>query len=122
MIGFRYIIGNQTIETINLTDIPDGVSYETFEVKINNEEIIQVPNEVALWKLRFILAQIGLENLVVDAMDKLPEPQKTAATYIWNYGNTIDRYSSTILFIQSVLQLTDEQVNNIYIQSNSLTL
>lgn len=83
---------------------------------------LNTPQEVALWKLRFVLAQMGLEQSVLDAMNQLQEPQKTAATYIWNYGNTIDRYSSTVMFIQSVLQLTDTQVNNIYIQANALTL
>ena len=88
------------------------------------EEYIEIntPNEVALWKLRFVLAQMGLEQNVLDAMNQLEEPQKTAASYIWNYGNAIDRYSSTVMFIQFVLGLTDTQVNNIYIQANGLTL
>ena len=82
----------------------------------------EVPAEVALWKLRFVLGQMELEDAVTTAISQLPEPQKSLATYIWNYGNSIDRHSNTIQFVQSVLGLTEMQVNNIYIQANGLTL
>jgi hypothetical protein len=82
----------------------------------------EVPAEVALWKLRFVLAQMSLEQSVLDAINRLDEPFKTAATYIWNYGNAIDRDSNTVAFVQTVLGLTDAQVDNIYIQANALTL
>lgn len=95
---------------------PSGLFSEEEETQLNT------PSEVALWKLRFILAQLNLEQSIVSAMELLPEPQKTAASYIWNYGNSIDRHSSTIEFIKNTLQLTDTEVNQIYIQANSLTL
>ena len=88
------------------------------------EESIQAntPFEVALWKLRFLLSQMNLEQSVSEALNTLPEPQKTAANYIWNYGNNIDRHSTTVQFLQSYLGLSDTQVNQIFIQSNSITL
>lgn len=88
------------------------------------EEVIQAntPSEVALWKLRFVLSQMNLEQSVSEALATLPEPQKTAANYIWNYGNAIDRHSATIEFLKSYLGLSDAQVNQIFIQSNSITL
>jgi hypothetical protein len=82
----------------------------------------EVPAEVALWKIRFVLGQMELEDAVTTAISQLPEPQKSLATYIWNYGNSIDRDSNTIQFVQSVLGLNEMQVNNIYIQANGLTL
>ena len=65
---------------------------------------------------------MSLEDSIINAMNQLSEPQRTAANYIWNYGNSIDRHSSTVQFIQNTLGLTDTQVNNIYIQANALTL
>ena len=82
----------------------------------------EVPNEVALWKLRFILSQMSLEQSVTDAINQLPEPQKTAATYIWNYGNAIDRYSSTVMFIQSHLQMSNSEVDSIFIQASEIVI
>lgn len=88
------------------------------------EEFIQAntPSEVALWKLRFVLSQMNLEQSVSEALNTLPEPQKTAANYIWNYGNAIDRHSATIEFLKSYLGLSDTEVNQIFIQSNLITL
>jgi hypothetical protein len=85
-------------------------------------EVVEVPIEVALWKIRFVLKQMGLEDIVTTAMSQLPEPQKTAADYIWNYGNAIDRHSNTVLFIQSALQMTDIEVDNIFISANGIVL
>jgi hypothetical protein len=105
----QFLIGGGTVEPSELFTLEEEISLNT-------------PSEVALWKLRFILSQMNLEQAVSDALNSLPEPQKTAANYIWNYGNTIDRHSSTIMFLQQQLGLTDTQVNEIFIQSNSITL
>lgn len=92
------------------------------EVNYEITDIYTGPEAVALWKLRFVLAQMNLEESITTAIDSLSEPQRTAATYIWNYGNDIDRHSSTVSFIQNALALTDSQVNAIYTQANSITL
>lgn len=103
--------------------LQSGGTVEPSEL-FTEEEVIQAntPLEVALWKLRFVLSQMNLEQSVSEALNTLPEPQKTAANYIWNYGNTIDRHSTTIAFLQAHLGLSDTQVNQIFIQSNSITL
>lgn len=97
----------------------DGV---VTEVDYEVTDVYTGPDSVALWKLRFVLSQMSLEDSITTAIDSLPEPQRTAATYIWNYGNDIDRFSSTVQFIQTALGLTEAQVNNIYTQANALTL
>jgi hypothetical protein len=38
MIKYRYTIGNQSIETLNLNDIPQGILYETIEFEIEVEQ------------------------------------------------------------------------------------
>lgn len=100
-----------------------GGTVEPSDLFTKEEEIaFNTPSEVALWKLRFVLSKMNLEQSVSDALNSLPEPQKTAANYTWNYGNAIDRHSSTVLFLQQQLGLTDTQVNEIFIQSNSISL
>lgn len=81
-----------------------------------------VPNDVALWKIRAVLANMGLEQSVVDAINALPNPPRIGALYIWNYGTSIERSSQTIGFIQLTLQLTDEQVDAIFINADAITL
>jgi hypothetical protein len=103
--------------------LQSGGTVEPSEL-FTEEEVIQAntPLEVALWKLRFVLSQMNLEQSVSEALNTLPDPQKTAANYIWNYGNSIDRHSSTIAFLQQSLGLSNIQVNQMFIQANSITL
>lgn len=120
-------VGNQTNVPINGNFVKfkfdgdnwvEGASAE----EINSNNISNLPLEVSLWKLRFVLSEMQLEDLITSAIEQLPEPHKKAATYIWNYGNSIDRFSSTISFIQDHLGLSENQVNEIFIQANSITL
>ena len=86
------------------------------------EDEYNTPVEVPLWKIRFVLNQMGLEEKVTSAINQLSEPKKSLATYIWNYGNTIDRNSPTILYLQNFLKLTNFEVNKIFINANNITL
>jgi hypothetical protein len=90
--------------------------------EIDEYNKVECPAEVALWKVRVVLKLMQLEDVVANALENLEEPTKTAALYIWNYGTAIDRDSQTIAFLQSVLQLTNEQVDEIFIQANALKL
>lgn len=119
---YTYTEGNTIIETTDINTIPEGVSYETIEREEVIEELIQVPQEVQLWRIRTILKLLDLEQTVENSLNSLSEPTKTAALYIWNYGTTVERYSNTVLFIQSTLQMTDAQVDDIFIQSQSIQL
>jgi hypothetical protein len=103
--------------------LQSGGTIDYSDLYIEEEAIeASTPTEVALWKLRFVLSQMNLEQSVSEALNTLPEPQKTAANYIWNYGNSIDRHSSTIAFLQQSLGLSNIQVNQMFIQANSITL
>lgn len=83
---------------------------------------ITVPFEVQLWRIRTVLKLMQLETQIESAIDAMPEPSKTAATYIWKYGTTVERASQTVLLLQSVLQLTDEQVDDLFIQADAILL
>ena len=80
------------------------------------------PYEVQLWRIRTVLKLMQLETQIESAIDAMPEPSKTAATYIWKFGTTVERASQTVLLLQSVLQLTDEQVDDLFIQANTILL
>ena len=44
MIKYRYTIGNQTIETLNLSDVPEGLSFETIDFEIEVEQEVTPPS------------------------------------------------------------------------------
>lgn len=80
------------------------------------------PKEVQLWRLRTILKLMNLIATIESALDQLDEPTQTAAKNVWNYGTTIERYSQTVLFIQSVTQMTDDQVDEIFQQAEAIQI
>lgn len=82
----------------------------------------EVPSEVQLWRIRTILKVSGMETAIETELNNLQEPQKTAALYIWNYGTTVERYSQTVLLLQSILGLTDAQTDDIFIQAQNISI
>jgi hypothetical protein len=44
MIKYKYTIGNTTIETLNLNDIPEGLSFETIDFEIEVEQEVMPPS------------------------------------------------------------------------------
>ena len=121
MIKYSYKIGDTTTETLDINSIPNGLEYETIEFEIN-QPIIEIPQEVQLWRVRTILKLSGLESNIETALNGLDEPMKTGALYVWNYGTTIERGSATVQLLQYVLGLTDTQVDDIFIQANAIQI
>ena len=100
---------------------------KTFYEGATEEEIAEyqqslVPQEVQLWKIRTVISLMGLKETIENVMNNLEEPTKSAALNIWNYGTAIDRNSQTVLMIQSILQMTEVEVDNIFIQANNIIL
>lgn len=85
-----------------------------------------VPKQVPLWCLRTIIKLMGLFEQVNQAIENMPSnteeeiQKKTAAREGWEYGNTVARYSYTTSFVQNALNLTDEQVNDIFINADKV--
>ena len=90
--------------------------------EINEANKAIVPFEVQLWRIRTVIKLLQLETQIESAIDTLPEPSKTAALYIWKFGTTVERASQTVLLLQSVLQLTDEQVDDLFLQAEAIVL
>jgi hypothetical protein len=82
----------------------------------------KTPAESQLWRVRTILKLMNLEATIESALNQLDEPTQTAAKNVWNYGTTIERYSQTVLFIQSVTQMTDDQVDEIFQQAEAIQI
>ena len=85
-------------------------------------EVVIVPQEVQLWRARVVLKLLGMEQVIEIALNSLEEPTKTGALYIWQFGTTVERNSQTVLLLQTVLGLTDSQVDDIFIQAEAIQL
>jgi hypothetical protein len=96
----------------------DGATPEEIEQAFKDK----TPAESQLWRVRTILNLMNLISTIESALDQLEEPNQTAAKNVWNYGTTIERYSQTVLFIQSVTQMTDDQVDEIFQQAEAIQI
>jgi len=134
VVGVTY--SNECLKTETLIDellqVDMVKPYFNFETKefyegATQEEIEQAfkdktPAESQLWRVRTILNLMNLVETIESALDKLEEPNQTAAKNVWNYGTTVERYSQTVLFIQSVTQMTDDQVDEIFQQAEAIVI
>jgi hypothetical protein len=126
----KYKISNgvTTIDFATFTDASNfilanpiwvGTPIIEYEEEIEQPDLI-VPNEVPTWRLRAVLALDSKETDVQNAIDTLPEPNKTIAQRAWDFGSNTERTSQTVAFIKGVLSLTDAQVDDYFIQANNL--
>jgi len=101
----------------------DKVFYDNAnQTQIDDSIKALVPNEVERWKIVAILQLTNNYQNIVDAINQLEEPTKTIALTHLENGESVVRTSQTVLFIQSVLQMTDEQVDEIFINANNINL
>ena len=124
--GFREVIqpefDKETQQRTNQLLLVKG-EFDYYTYLVEDKEIIKyIPVELPLWKLRVTLKMMDLISTIENIFNELPEPNKTAALAIWEYGNSVDRYSETVLFLQGQLNLTDEQVDEIFINSEKIIL
>lgn len=116
MIGYRYTIENTTIETLDLTTIPNGVDYETFEIQ-EQEEVIEVPQIITRRQFKIALAVLGKnENDILNGINQLTEPTRTIANISYTEAGTFERSNPELIFVgKTFLQMTDEQIDNVFI-------
>ena len=79
---------------------------------------LPVPEEVRADQLRISLALNGITNEVIySILESLEEPNKTVAKVKWEYTSTFHRENELLKGVQQALNLTDEQVDNIFINA-----
>jgi len=117
MIKYRYKINeNTTTETLNLSDIPDGLEYETIEFEIE-EDAIQVPQVITRRQFKIALAVLGKnEQDILNGINQLPEPTRTIALISYTEAGTFERSNPELIFVgKTFLQMTDEKIDNIFV-------
>ena len=70
-----------------------------------------VPAQVALWQARAVLAQQGLLDAASAAVAASGNPVLKA---VWEYGNVITRASPGLALLAGALELTSEQVDDLF--------
>lgn len=80
---------------------------------------VPVPPQVPMWTVRTILQN---DNLFDQAQAAINASTDNALKNVWEYGNFADRNSAAIASLSSSLGLTSEQVDQMFIDANNLTV
>lgn len=89
---------------------------------INKFMVYEMTREVALWKVRAILKQMGLIPSIETALNSLPENVKDIALSAWEYSSTINQYSPTVKLIQQTCNLTDTQMEDVFDNAEKINI
>lgn len=124
-IDFQYLEGDDpnTCVSAYKAQNADWVDVQPVEYEeVPETPAPSVPQDVRTWRIQAVLAIMGLADLALQKIEELPEPNKTVAKYAWSGGSSTERNSATVQYLQQQLGLTDEQVDNIFIQADNLTV
>lgn len=99
-------------------------TYDNKDVMIHAELVYLNPHnkEVELWRIKGVLTLMGRIDEVDAAIEKLPDPQKMLAKFVWLNGNVLNSQSDTVKFVQASLNLTDEERDSIFDQAAAIKL
>lgn len=89
----------------------ESVQFETLET---------VPEKISSRQLRsqLILQGFNLET-IEQVLNQLPEPDRSLAKVDWEYATNFHRNNAMIVAVGQLLNLTDEQIDEIFINAKN---
>lgn len=75
----------------------------------------RIPREIPNWRAKAILAQMGLLATVEAAISAMPEPERTVTSLAWGGDAKLARRGKTVLGLASVLGLSSDQIDDLFI-------
>lgn len=78
-----------------------------------------IPQQVPMWAVRTVLQNDGLFD---QAQALIEASTDNALKNVWEYGNFADRNSNAIAALAAALGLSEQQVDQMFIDANSLTV
>ena len=79
-----------------------------------------IPAVVTMRQARLALLAAGKLSQVDAVIDSLPEPHKSAARIEWDYSSEVQRDRPFVKQIGAALGLTDEQLDQLFIEASKL--
>ena len=78
-----------------------------------------IPQQVPMWAVRTVLQNDGLFD---QAQALIEASTDNALKNVWEYGNFADRNSNAVASLAAALDLTSEQVDQMFIDANDLSV
>lgn len=82
-----------------------------------------VPEKITKLQLKIQLVRMGFDlQIIENAIDTLPEPQKTIAKLSWTEATNFYRDNDMIESVGQILNLTSEQIDELFINAEKIRL
>ena len=125
----RYFHKTNQVIALNDLQIKQGLANglteltpEELDAHLNPEPVIIIPEQVTRAQGKVALVQAGLFQDVVTYINNLSEPSKTLAQIAFNETNTWQRSSEWLNQIADDLNITQEQLDNLFITAAGIEL
>ncbi len=82
----------------------------------------RIPRELPNWRVKAVLAGMGLLAAAEAALESLPDPQKTVARLAWHGDAKLSRTSPAVAFIAAAIGLTSEQIDQAFVTAEALVI
>jgi hypothetical protein len=82
----------------------------------------RIPREIANWRARAVLELSGLLPTVDAAINGMTGPESIVVRHAWNSAAPLARRGPTVAALAPALGLSDEQVDAMFIQAESLAV
>lgn len=90
-------------------------------MQVETEEI--VPEKISKLQLKIQLVKMGYDlQIIENAIKTLHEPQKTLASLSWTEATNFYRDNEMIASVGQMLNLTSEQIDEIFIEGDKVKL
>lgn len=74
-------------------------------------------------QLKIQLVKMGFDlQIIEDAIRQLPEPQRTFAMLAWTEATNFYRSNEMIAIVGQMFNLTNEQIDNLFIEADKIRL
>lgn len=80
---------------------------------------VDIPQSISMWQLRAVL---DIHGLLDDANNIVNSSGDKTLKAVWEYGNFANRTSPTILNIAKQLKLSDQEVDDMFIEAYNLSI
>ena len=127
---YRLLLLNGNIDFATLTEAEAHKSVHGGEIVQMEQDYkpeidieIEQPIIVAAWQLRLQLTKMGLNTFVDDIINTMVDPElQMKVRVVWEYGNTIKSDSPLIEMMRHEMQLSKEEVREIFTIANNIEL
>jgi hypothetical protein len=82
----------------------------------------KVPQEIALWRAKAVIELAGLLTSVHSLLAAMEGDAGVVARAAWSAGAPLARHGATVKALAGALNLTDEQVDAMFIQAAALSV